>query len=88
MQWEYKDLPIPLEVPIGGPGPFSGEIVGEVERLVRAALDEAAAEGWEAVHPTGLERLFEAVPTRIIYEPEGPCRWASATIRLKRLVPA
>ncbi len=88
MQWEYKDLSIPLEVPIGGLGPFSGEIVREVERLVRAALDQAAAEGWEAAHPTSLERLFEAKPTRIIYEPEGPCRWASATIRLKRLVPA
>lgn len=59
--WEYRDLRVPLDLTFvlpSGPAAQHRSAVEQFNRAVAAALEEAAAEGWEADGPLTWEDLY------------------------------
>ena len=100
LQWEFKDIVVPLN--LGRPGPFAGRDAGPnfrktVESIILKALQQVGREGWQPESPTDLEslELTRRLKTRVEDQwkdllahwlPVGASTvYDSATIRVKRV---
>ena len=91
MQWEYKDLDVPLNLKLDhGHSEASASFQQAFNGAVLSALQRAGHDGWQADGPTDFHSLSAAgaIPWRTEGMWYPGIRYLSATIRLKRLVPA
>ena len=90
VRWQYKDVTIPLNVPVaGGTALYMGRAAREVDQVLLDYLQQAEQEGgWQADTPANLRSLDRAGQMepreRGIFR---PFVWVAATIRLKRPAP-
>jgi hypothetical protein len=83
--WEYQELVVPMSVCIlhWRHPDYVGAAAPRVQLIIRAALEEAASEGWRADEPTEFATLFSRARVRTT---DSVLRWhvSSVAIRLAR----